>query len=82
MMQVEVKLYGLLRDYRPAAGGLPHHPFTVNLPEHSTAADLIAHLLLPEDLVAGLSINREAVDLPTRLQPGDKVSFFPPTAGG
>ena len=82
MLQVEVKLYGLLRDYRLAADGLPHHPFTVELPAHVTGADLVRHLALPNDLVAGISINNTAADLQTILQTGDRVSLFPPNAGG
>lgn len=82
MLQVEVKLYGVLRDYRPAVAGRPHHSFAVDLPQPATGADLARHLSLPEDLVASLSINNAAADLRVLLHPGDKVSFFPPTAGG
>ncbi len=81
-VEVEVKLYGALRDYRPPVEGLPHHPFLVDVPGHAAVADLVEQLSLPEDLIAGLAVNNLTADLQTRLQPGDKVSIFPPTAGG
>ncbi len=77
-----MKLYGALRDYRPDVQGLPHHAFAVDLPHGATAAELVQQLALPEDLVAGLSVNNVAADLQAILQSGDKISFFPPTAGG
>lgn len=81
-MQVEVKLYGVLRAYRPLAPGLPHHPFAIELAPAATAADLAQRLALPDDLLAGLAVNQNAADLQVTLSPGDKISFFPPTAGG
>lgn len=81
-MKVEVKLYGILRDYRPPVEGLPHHPFTVDLPEHAAVEELLQHLSLSDDLVAGLAVNNAHANLQTTLRVGDKISFFPPTAGG
>lgn len=82
MSQVQVKLYGMLRDYRPAVDGLPHHPFAVPFPAPISAAALAQQLGLPETLIAGVAINGRSADLQTIVQPDDQVSFFPPTAGG
>ncbi len=82
MAQVQVRLYGTLRDYRPAVDGLPHHPFAVPLPVPTSAAALAQQLALPQELLAGVAINGRAADFQAMVQPDDQVSFFPPTAGG
>ncbi len=82
MSQVEVRLYGALRDYRPAVEGLPHHSFAVPFPAPISAAALAQQLRLPQELVVGVAINGRTADLQTIVQPDDQVSFFPPTAGG
>lgn len=82
-MEVEVKLYAVLRRYRPeTAGGAMHHPFVVSLPAGATIASLTELLEIPEDLVTAAALNDGAVDVDTRLQDGDKVGLFPPSAGG
>lgn len=82
-MEVEVKLYGSIRRYRPAtAAGAPHHPFDVTLPDGATTTSLAELLAIPEGLVNAAAVNGEAVAPDTPLQPGDKVSLFPPAAGG
>lgn len=80
---VTVRLYGMLREFRPQdAGGAPHHPFFVPLPAPPTLAALAAALGLPEGLVAGAARNGEAVALTAPLAAGDDVRFFPPVSGG
>lgn len=83
MMRVEVRLYGSLRRYRPSeVAGLPHLPFAVALPLGASVDNLGRQLGLPEGLVNAAAVNDEAVENSTILQEGDRVSLFPPSAGG
>lgn len=82
-MEVEVKLYGMLRQYRPpAAAGLPHRSFPLEVGAPATAEAVIAALGMPQELVTGCAVNGEAVELMQLLAAGDSISLFPPTAGG
>ncbi len=82
-MNVEVKLYGMLRANRPAdAPGAPHHPFSMTLPKGGTAVQLAAQLGLEEGLFTAVAINGKTAAADTVLQADDQISFFPPTAGG
>jgi molybdopterin converting factor small subunit len=82
-MEVEVKLYAALRRYRPAAApGAPHHPFTLSLADGATVATLVTELGIPGGMVNAAAVNDEAVEVSLMLQDGDRVSLFPPTAGG
>lgn len=82
-MKVEVRLYGSLRRYRPsAADGPAHLPFAVALPAGSSVDDLGRQLGLPEGLVSAAAVNDEAVENSAVLRQGDRVSLFPPAAGG
>ncbi|MDX1614572.1 MAG: MoaD/ThiS family protein [Candidatus Promineifilaceae bacterium] len=78
-----MKLYGALRQRRPkAAAGEPHQPFSMTLPPDCTLADLADLLSIPDGLINAAARNGEAVGLDARLHDGDRVSFFPPAAGG
>lgn len=82
-MNVEVKLYGMLRSHRPKdASGAPHHPFFVTLADGATAVQLAAQLGIEEGLFTAVAINNETAELDALLQEGDLVSLFPPSAGG
>jgi sulfur-carrier protein len=82
-VEVEVKLYGAIRRYRPAtAAGAPHHPFTLTLPEGATTTTLAEMLAIPEALISAAAVNGEAVSGDVPLRPGDQISLFPPSAGG
>jgi molybdopterin converting factor small subunit len=81
--QIVVKLYGMLRDYRPeTAVGAPHHPFALTIPANTTVAGLAAQLGIPDGLVNAAAVNDTAVSPDTPLNNGDQVSLFPPSAGG
>ena len=83
MIQVEVKLYGVLRRHRPeSAGGAPHRPFTMTLPAGKTAGDLLDALNIDHGLVNGLAVNGESSGMDAQLRNGDDVRLFPPSAGG
>lgn len=79
-MNVQVRLYGLLRHYHP--GPNANAPLTLELPEGATIADIAAHLGLPEGLVHAVSVNGIACEIGQHLRDGDQVGLFPPAAGG
>lgn len=82
-MEIEVKLYGQLRRYRPPdASGAPHHAFKFMLTAGSTAVTLAAQLGIPDGFVNAVAVNSQVADPDTVLQTGDQVSLFPPAAGG
>ncbi len=79
-MNVQVRLYGLLRHYHP--GPNANAPLTLELPEGATLADVVARLGLPDGLVHAASVNNVAIGIGQPLHPGDQVGLFPPAAGG
>ena len=82
-MEVEVKLYGQLRRYRPRdIAGAAHHPFNHLLEAGATAVTLAKDLGIPDGLVNATAVNGEAAGPDIILQDGDKVGLFPPSAGG
>lgn len=82
-MKIEVKLYGMLRRHRPTtASGAPHHPFDVTLPAGATVNALLETLAIPNGLLNAASVNQNSVELDTILRENDRVSLFPPSAGG
>ncbi len=83
-IKIEVKLFGVLRRYRPeAAGGAPHHPFFVMMASGATVEMLLQTLNMSDDMVNATAVNQESIDqIQSILHDGDLVSFFPPTAGG
>lgn len=81
-VEIEVKLYGQLRRYRPeGAPGAPHQPFKWQA-MGSTAVALAHELGIPDGLVNAAAVNGTAVDLDTPFHPGDTIGLFPPSAGG
>ena len=83
MIQVHVKLYGLLSQRRPeSATGDVHLPFSVPLRPGATAGDLLDALTLERRLVNGLAVNGRMVGIANPLQNGDDVRLFPTPAGG
>lgn len=82
-MNVEVRLYGALRRYRPDdIPGAPHLPFTVPLPPGATVDTLRQRLNIPDGLISAAAVNDEAVETTFSLNDGDRLSLFPPSAGG
>jgi molybdopterin converting factor small subunit len=83
LLQIEVKLYGQLRRYRPQdAPGAKHHPFNTTISEGTTAVALAKTLGIPDGLINATAVNGEATPNHIILKDGDKVSLFPPSAGG
>jgi len=79
-MNVQVKLYALLRRYHP--GPDPSAWLMLELPDDATVAHAAARLKLPAGLVHAAAVNGESCELDHPLQEGDRVSLFPPAAGG
>jgi molybdopterin converting factor small subunit len=83
LMEVTVKLHGVLRRYRPSdIEGAPHHSFTMQLPSAATVDDLGVILGLSHSISIVVAVNGEAAEWTTALHQGDVVYFFPPAAGG
>jgi molybdopterin converting factor small subunit len=82
-MNVEVRLYGALRRYRPVdIPGDPHQSFATTLPPNATVDALSTRLGIPDGFVSAAAVNNEAVEGSVVLRDGDTVSLFPPSAGG
>ena len=82
-MKVEVRLYGTLRRYRPAdVPGAVHAPFAAALPGGATVDTLVAQLGIPDGMASATAVNDEVAELDHALRDGDRVSLFPPAAGG
>lgn len=80
-MWVKVKLYATLRQHAPVETE-PGQPFTIELPEASTVADLIQHLNLPPHEVKVAFVNGRAQPETFVLPAGADVGIFPPVGGG
>lgn len=82
-MHVEVRLYGALRRYRPSdASGPAHTSFLAALSPGSSVVDLSRQLNIPDGFVMAAAVNDVAVETTTVLNDADRVSLFPPSAGG
>jgi molybdopterin converting factor small subunit len=71
-----------LRRYRPENSGALPAAFVVTQPPGATVDSLAAALGIPDGFVSAAAVNDEAVDSATPLRDGDRVSLFPPSAGG
>ena len=80
MMQVQVLPFGVLKEW------LGSSPASVELPEGSSVADLLAHFRAtqPTPLLQGIavSVNAEFAVASQKLQDGDEVGLLPPVSGG
>jgi molybdopterin converting factor small subunit len=77
---VQVKLFATLRQRYPHLG--IGEPMPVDLPEDATAAQLLAHLEIPDDQVKIVFVNHVIRGLDHVLVDGDDVGIFPPVGGG
>jgi len=79
-IQVEVRLYALLRRYRPDLR--PGQAFRLSLPEGATVKELEEQLGIPLDQVKTVFVNGISRPPEHVLSDGDRVGIFPPVAGG
>ncbi len=81
-MQIRVLFFGMLKDVTGRSSD------SLDLPEHSTLHDLLAHYQLqiprlkPIAASLAMSINREYAPPESLLKSGDEVALLPPVSGG
>ena len=79
-MLVKVKLFTRLADYVP--GIESGEPFSVEVKNEATLADLINQLKLPIKEAKVLFVNGLVKSLDYLLKNNDEVGIFPPIGGG
>ena len=79
-MKVEVRVFATLRRYFPGLG--VGEPMNLDLPEGTTAGQLMERLGLPAEEVKVIMRNARQVEPDEVLQDGDRIAFIPPVAGG
>lgn len=82
-MRVRVRLFGDLIKFLPE--GTTGRTATVELPEGSTAFDLLLRLGIPHQAHEGcvaMSVGDQVIEHSQALGEDDVVSIFPPLAGG
>ena len=83
-MKITLKLFANLREYLPpgAQGGRVE----LDLPEHTTPADLIERYRLPPKLAHLVLLNGHFIEPEQRaitvMSEGDVLAIWPPIAGG
>ncbi|MGB9804225.1 MAG: MoaD/ThiS family protein [Desulfofundulus sp.] len=79
-MRLEVRVFSGLEKYLPGVrfGQL----IEVEHPEGTTVAELVDSLGIPRDQVFTVLVNGRHAAMNAVLQPGDRVSLFPPVGGG
>lgn len=80
---IDLSLFGELREYMPP--GAKGRRARVEVPDGLDAFGLIEHLGIPFEADEGaivVALNDEVVDLRAPIRDGDKVTIFPPLAGG
>ena len=80
MIEVKVRLYGMLRKYSPRTG--VGEAMAVPIPENAHLPELVALLGVPEKEVKLTFVNNQQQSDDYQLQDGDKVALFPLVAGG
>jgi sulfur carrier protein ThiS len=88
-MKIRVKLFATLIRHvpEPVRACYPQGiragvPLEIELPEHSTLADLVNYLNLPQEQVRVTFVNGRTRPLDHGLVSGDEVGLFPPVGGG
>lgn len=79
-MKVHVKLIASLKRYLPADAG--SDTITLDVPEGSTVAELIAQLGIGEEQAKIIVSNDEQLEVATVLQERQEIHLYPPLAGG
>jgi molybdopterin converting factor small subunit len=80
---INLSLFGELREYLPE--GVSGRRAQVEIPEGLDVYGLILHLGIPYEADEGaivVAINDEVADHHAPIRDGDRVSIFPPLAGG
>lgn len=77
-MKIELNLFSLLRKYSPRDETI----FELELSAGSTTGQLLETLEIPSKVDLVILVNGRQAQRETRLADGDKVTLFPPMAGG
>jgi molybdopterin converting factor small subunit len=77
-MKLRVELQTYLEQYSPDGANV----FDYELPDGSTAGELMRKLLIPADLAAVIIVNGANTDASQPLKDGDTIVVIPPLAGG
>ncbi len=80
MIEVEARLYGHLRDFRP--GLKPGEAVPLSLPVGSPVSKLFEVLAVPAETVRVVFVNGIIHEPDHVLEAGDRVGIIPPIAGG
>ncbi len=74
-MKISVKLFASLRAFGP-------NEQVIELPDHSSIADVICCLKIPSTIRLLRIVNGEHQPMDHALKDGDELALFPPIAGG
>lgn len=80
MIRIELRLFGHLRDYLPKGGSFPSTDMEVE--DGLTLGELLDKLGIPDSEPKILFVNGIHAQRSQTLKDGDRVSVFPPVAGG
>jgi len=79
-MKISVKLIATYRELLPP--GTRGNKVEIEVPEGTTASDVMAQFNVPQDETSVIVVNGLTVPLSTILVEGDEVTAFSATAGG
>ncbi len=79
-MTIELRLFGSLRTYLPEKSN--GFSCQMELKEGATVGDLFQEVKIPQEISKIVLVNAVHADTRQVLKEGDKVSVFPPVAGG
>ena len=83
-MQVNIKLFGALRQYLPAGSGFNSCQLTT--PEHPLLTEVLAMLPIPDRKAYLVILNDEKINhedyASTQVKENDEVVLLPPIKGG
>lgn len=79
-MKVEVRLFATLARYLPEPS--ESGSATVEIPEGSTARQLVSVLGIPAGIPVVILVNGQDATPDQTLRDGDTLTLFPPLAGG
>ncbi len=79
-MKVEVKLYANLAKLLPSVNQKKQSIITIR--KGATINDLLEKMKIPKEISNVIMLNGKQCDRQTKLSEGDKISIFPPIAGG
>jgi molybdopterin synthase sulfur carrier subunit len=79
-MRVQVKLYAALRQYQPQLQ--PGQALALDVPPGTTVGQVIRQVGIPDNVPLVAMVNTSVRKLEHVLGEEDKLSLFPPVAGG